>query len=848
MSLLAQASTHWFLRLLGFDSSEVPSDSTVQFIWTGMPQSWGVFVLVGFVVLIAVGVGFFYLREIETCPRSVKFLLSGIRFVVLLLLLLMWLGPALVYTQTSVREPWIVVLRDASQSMNTADSYKYASAGTAETISQIVGRPVADVNEQGVKRTEVVNELMRRDNRQFVKKLQERGRVRIFDFSDASKPVESLPSRISGKSSATMDDGDEPGVSFPPATTVTPLTAEGRGTDIGRAIRDSLGIKPLSAIVLITDGQQTTPDRPQDAAQQAGDKEVPLLIVGIGDPSRPRNLKLEEIYVRPKVWPNEPFQIDVVVRADGIEARKQVALELTEQRISDTDGQPGAERVLERVNLTVPEGGGRIRQSFAHSVGSAGRFVYSARVARQDDEDPLDNELRSRVLDVVKENVKVLLVAGAPSWDYRMVQRLLRRDDTIDVSCWLQTLDPERPQEGDVTIERLPSTIQELGDYHVVMLFDPNPDEFDDNWMNLLKEFVGKRAGGLLYMAGPKYTGLFLSLKKTGGLRDMLPVRFGDAGEIEVARLGISNRQAWPLEIVLSSVDHPIMSFYKDIEESSGLWRSFPGVYWSFPTKQAKPTTRVLLEHGNETLPDAPRPLLVSGRYGAGNTVYMGFNGTWRWRRIGRQAEYFDRFWIQATRFLVETRSLQGRRRGYVEPERNKYEIGQKISVTAQLYDATYEPLTLDQVEATLQVGDADPSGLTFKPVAGQPGRYEATLSARQTGEHIVRIELAGSEGSEAVQLEPASFVVETPSAEIKQVWMDEALLKELATASGGKYYGVGEIDKLPDDISLKLEEVKIRSKPVLLWSLHRIPYIFLGVLVLLLTSEWALRKWFKLL
>ena len=107
----------------------------------------------------------------------------------------------------------------------------------------------------------------------------------------------------------------------------------------------------------------------------------------------------------------------------------------------------------------------------------------------------------------------------------------------------------------------------------------------------------------------------------------------------------------------------------------------------------------MLVEHSDPTLRsvEGSRPLLVAGRYGSGHTLYLGFNGTWRWRRAGRQAEFFDKFWIQAVRYLVEGRSLEGRRRGYVQTDRDRYEIGDKVTITARLQDPTFSPLVAAQ-------------------------------------------------------------------------------------------------------------------------------------------------------
>ena len=36
---------------------------------------------------------------------------------------------------------------------------------------------------------------------------------------------------------------------------------------------------------------------------------------------------------------------------------------------------------------------------------------------------------------------------------------------------------------------------------------------------------------------------------------------------------------------------------------------------------------------------------MVTGRYGAGTVLYFGFHGTYKWRSLGVQSAYFDRFW-----------------------------------------------------------------------------------------------------------------------------------------------------------------------------------------------------------
>jgi hypothetical protein len=220
----------------------------------------------------------------------------------------------------------------------------------------------------------------------------------------------------------------------------------------------------------------------------------------------------------------------------------------------------------------------------------------------------------------------------------------------------------------------------------------------------------------------------------------------------------------------------------------------------------------------------------------------VGFNGTWRWRKAGRQAEFFDKFWIQTVRYLVEARSLEGRRRGYLQADRDRYEVGERITVTARLQDASYNPLAAPKIDAVLQTPDG-PEPVVLLPTANRPGTFEAAVKARKPGLQTLRVNLPGGADGEALVLE-SQFTVELPSVETSEVWLDKPLLVDLAAISGGKYFDVNEVAQLAAAIPDKTQIHEIRSKPDPLWDVSGV----LVALVGLLGVEWWVRKRCKLL
>jgi hypothetical protein len=836
------------LTWLGYDFSDSAASGRPELIWTNRPDSWGVFVLIAVVAAVVYAVFAIYRRELDTCPRSVKVVLAFLRTGVVLLLACIFLGPALVYLQNRTIQPTIVVARDASLSMNTTDSYVDDAA--AQVAAGALGQNVQQVRGAKPSRVQIINHVLGSPEARVLDELSQRGKIQILDFSDQISRVEIRQPKPApeGKAKGSVPEADKteenPTGAAATEPKLPPLVAEGRASDLWMAIRQALATDNPAAIILLTDGQKTG-NEPKEAALEAKERGVPLLVIGVGDPSRPRNLAVEAPLARAQAWQEEPFEIDAFISTDGIEPGTLQA-QLIEQRVDDNDAAVGSGVVVQTVPVTLEKLGDRARASFSHTPKESGRFVYTVRVEPVEGElSDEDNQAASSVVKVLsRERVRVLLVAGAPSWEYRLVQKLLARDKTIVVSCWLQTLDEERAQEGTRQITRLPVTREELFYYDVVLLFDPNPQEFDQAWIELLKQFVGEHSGGLLFMAGPKYSGRLLTNARTAEMGKLLPISFGDVGALEVAALLSTNQRAWPLKVVPANIDHPVMQFYPEREETLRRWETLPGIFWSFPSSDAKPTAQVLVEHSDPTLRsvEGSRPLMVAGRYGSGHTLYLGFNGTWRWRKAGRQAEFFDKFWIQTIRYLVEGRSLEGRRRGYVQTNRERYEIGEKVEITARLFDATYSPLSLPKIDATLQTPGDSPETVPLIPIANQPGGYEATVLAKKTGVHSLKINLPASDAESGVV--EAQFTVKLPSVETNQVWLNKPLLTDLASLSGGQYFEVNQLGQLAAAVPDKTETVEVRSKPDPLWDVRGMLIALVG----LLCVEWLVRKRNKLL
>ncbi len=829
---------------------EATRQGTPQLQWANLPESWVVFVLIAVVVLIAVFVFWLYNREIDTCPRPVRILLACFRFTVLLLLVLMFLKPSVVFRQVNVIKSGIALIRDSSLSFARQD--KFADPDVAGRLAAATGLPAGQISGGGPSRAELFQAAMSRGDGQLIERLRDKGSLKVIDFGEVSSTSALLPATRAEEPGAARESAGETGPDDGSSShnELPLLIPTGRGTDIWQALRELLGDSGrLSSIILASDGQHNGSEDPLEMARKANDLGIPIFTIGVGDPARPKNLSVTELYVRDKAPIQEPFEIEALLYAEDVDDR-QIVVELLEHTVSRETGELSEGLTIDTLDVELPPEGGRIRADFQHTVMVPGNYAYSVQVAEVSGEsDPADNSRTSSPIEVVDQQVKVLLIAGAPTWEYRMLHRLLQRDQNIILSCWLQTMDEDRPQEGNAPISQLPSGIEELGQYNVVMMIDPDPREFDQGWMEMLKQFAKRKAGGVFYMAGPKFTTTFVTLNRLSAIREMMPVRFGDPEYIDTSQTLAATSTSRPGEMLVvdHNLGHPIMSFVNEIEENRRLWGLMPSMYWSFPTLSAKPTALVLMERGDQINAEGNQPLLVAGRYGAGNVVYMGFYGTWRWRRVGLRAQYFDRFWIQMVNYLVETRSLQGKRRGLIDTDRRDYELGDKVMLTARILNERFEELTLPEIPAVVRDEDGRTQNISLKLLPGQAGEYESEVVAYKTGVFQVIVNLPGADDESGI--EPVTWRVKPPSAESRAYWLNEKLLREIATASGGQYLTIDQLGQLADLVPRLDTTSEYSSPPKPIWDMNaRIRFLTFLLPFLLLTVEWAVRKKYKLL
>lgn len=824
-----------------------------------LPGGWSAFAAIVVLVLLLGAVGFFYAHEQRSgASARVRRLLAGLRCAVILLLAIVWLEPIVATYLHRRSEAVTLVLLDSSASMSLPDQY----SEPAESVR--VRKVLDDFGSRMLpaSRWDLLQYLLGRDGGRVLEELATHNTVRVVRFGDAPALLGQLDVETSSRSAAPRQnrrtDGGQTGshdntasvtlVSEEAATDVNPqvsalrqalsaVQADMPVTDLGRAVRqavESVGSNPVAAIVVMSDGRFNHGEPVEVIAQYARDKRIPIHAVGIGDPSPPRNAAVAAIEAPPNVFVEDPFKITAHLRTEGLDG-ESLTVELLER-------QPGQEtsRALATQQIEIPPGGQVPPLVFNHQIGEAAEDRLAVRILPHQSETIADDNTREVTVRALANKMRVLLVAGAPNWEYRYVSRLLERDKTADVSCWLQSADERAVRDGNTIIDHFPREPDELADYDCIVLFDPNPGDINTSWSAEVESLVSERGCGLLYVAGRKFTPRLVHEPGSRALLDLLPVVFDPgAADLVLNELGHFQRADWPAALPPAAVGHAVLAMSDRPEDTVEIWSRLGGVFWHYPVRREKPVATVLLRHSNPAMHNAygSHVLLASQFIGAGRTGYLGFDSTWRWRRYGDQ--YFNRFWIQLLRHMVEGKLLSGQRRGFIQAERAETGVGEPAVIEARLLDANFQPLDRPEVQATITLEGRPAGRLTLQVQPNRPGWYRGQFVPMQTGTHTIRIDLPADREADRVSIR-GELKAGRPDLEFRNASLDRDALETLsARSAGGRYLHVDEVDQLAELIPSKVTTLVISGQPTSIWD----RWWTMLALVLLLTTEWFIRK-----
>lgn len=784
-----------------------------------LPQGIHAVLAIVLVVLALVGVWKLYQWEGRSLSGGARLAIGSLRLMALACLALMLCDLVLVIDRRERTPSHLLVLFDTSQSMALTDPYDDVTARRlSETLHRSTSTAEADLNK--------VRQLSRLDlARQAIEPLltplKEGREVYIYGFD----------------SRANLKESKDP---------LAELRADGTGTAVGDAIDQALAAhrgQPLAGLLVISDGQSNGGEDPRKIAQRCGRDGALIHAMIVGSEHGPSNARLGEIEVSPVVFVRDPLQVNLLVESQGMQGRTgRVKLE---QRQSGEDWTE-----IGQTDVLLGEDGQLQRVAFPFRPETVGQYEFRGRIIDAGPELTEDDNSAMKTIKVVRQRIRVLLIAGSASPEVQFLRNAMLRDPVIELASWLQSAGENYEQIGHRPVRRLPANPQELSFFDVVILLDPNASQLGSNWDELLTKFVGEAGGGLIYVAGENFTHRLLETNSPDRSADsavrwseMLPVVWESGLYQTSAEVQLSARETWNLELTADGAEDPIFRFAPESSKNREILASLPGMYWHYPVTRAKPGATVLAQHGDQRMRNqfGRHVLMAMQRFGPGRAVFIGFDATYRWRYLHEQ--YFDGFWSRLVDRVGRAKVLGGRYPFTIATDKSVYRTGDRVQLRVQMTGGPEEIASLGSLQCEVEAAGGDPVGYDLQPNQEVPGLHEASFTVEKGGAYVVRISSSlMAERDSSIRPATHTFRVEPPRQETDKPGANRPLLDDLTRAANGKLFTLLEAHEIPAAYPTHEVERLIQYREEL-WDAP----LWLFLIVSLVTAEWILRKLYRM-
>lgn len=797
------------------------SELTTSTLEWDLPYVWQDWIPIWLLLAAMATTVWFALRDRRIVGRNWTLLLATLRMAFLGLAIVIALNPHQRTQTDAYRDSRVVILVDTSQSMQ---------------------QPETDPRNTGVpqrSRSAAVRELLEKST--LLDELREQHTVDLYSFdADLSELLARFPSRFN----AATSQGEVPPVPPPQSTDVAVekgpdwqklLEASGLTTRLGDAL-DTLLVETksptLSGVLVLSDGSSNAGrdvQVPRDRAREQGTR---LVAVGVGSTEPPVNLEVARIIVPTDVQKGDAFELTALLRGTGL-AGRNVNVELLQQGPDDPEP-----TVVYNQEQTLADDGAAREVTFELKPPGAGKFEYTVRARVQGGlETREDDNQLSRSVSIFDRPMRVLIIAGGPSRDYRYARTILYRHPSMQTDVWLQSAAPGISQEADKLLYRFPETLEALYEYDVVLAFDPNWTLLTEEQRQLLTNWISNEGGGLLVVAGDVFTPSLASDSDLESIRKLYPVL------LEEVSLRLSNREAAQTAFPLAlTQEGQTAEFLKLTETPEGDgWNQFPGVCLTYPTRGAKAGATVYAEFSDPLARGAGgQPIVFAGqRYGQGQVFYIGSPEMWRLRAV--DAAYLERLWIKLVRKSAEGRSKRGLQRGMFILDGREFILGQTIPIRLRALSPQFQPLENDivTIDAFRQGGAPVVPSPQLRRDPIRPAEFTGDFRPLSPGRY--RLEYALPDSPEKVV---AEIDMQLPRQEASSLVQDAGLLKRLVEGTAGEYLTLEQAATSTAALfPNRGERVIIDQRIQELWDRNWL----MGLLAFLLSLEWLTRKLLKL-
>jgi uncharacterized membrane protein len=670
-------------------------------------------------------------RDLRQRVRSgTRWGLCLLRGLVYILLLLMLLNPTLMIQKVLRLLPSLAVVLDTSNSMALPDGQR--TSRLASALAYLRGGPASPLET-------------------FARNYQ----VKLYQFDETARPI------------------SEPDLES--------LEANGHTTDINGSLITLLEenrATPPAGVLLLSDGGQHGSDAGLDYLRQA---HLPIVTVGIGQPDAYQDIHVASVQAPSLTFLHYPVTVQATLHIWGYPGA-QIPVVLKR-----------AGRVVSTQTVQVLSNENEYQVTFEVLPEDIGEFTYTVAVAPRLGEALTQNNAKTFPISVARDKIRVLLVCGSPTWNYRFLREAFKQDPSVDLISFVILRTPSdvvNVPESQLSLIPFPTRrlfTQELHNFDLIVFENFSfqsyfPWYYLENVRNYVHEGGAfAMIGGRLAFAQGGYAGT--------PIEEILPVTM---------RPDRNDYRALPQRMLLTpeGMQHPITRLASDLQENERVWQSLTDLDAINLVAQAKPDATVLGVSSGRFAGSPSAPLLAVQRFGKGRTLALMTDYTWKWNfQMAGQLDsnqYYLQFIRQLGRWLIRDPGLKQVR---IIADATEFPLGSEVSGTVQVLQDDYQPATQATPTARLQTPSGRGQPLQLVPTQN-PGEFAYRFRADDSG--LYSLDVQADIGRTTHEANRLLLRVSNLGGEQQNAAPNHQWLKDIAEQTGGTFFALDDPGRPP--------------------------------------------------
>lgn len=510
--------------------------------------------------------------------------------------------------------------------------------------------------------------------------------------------------------------------------------------------------------------------------------DFPIFSIGYGDTTIVADARVQNIRVNRTAFSGNKFPVEIDLMFSKL---KNIPLKLS--LFHD-------EKELKSVIVTPLNDNFFETKEFILDADYTGLNHYSVQIQAATNERNIKNNHSEFVINVLENKQKILIISNGAHPDAGAIKSTLDQQKTYDVSVFTETPYPNDLSNYNLLIlNQLPGKAQSMAEilekaenYRLPLLFIVGNKTFLPQ-LNILNQGVKiEPLAGSGEEAQPIYNSAYATFNLTEELIEMIPK--------------------------LPPIQVPFANYELEADFSTLFYQKLKGI-------------------------NTAKPLIATGKLNGQKRGFIFGEGIWRWRLFSYYQNQAHTQFNELVNQLVQYLALRENEDNFIVDYNAIYTEVDDVVLTTEVYNDAFEKIGSKEVSIEIKNGNNETYNLTFDV---QGNNYYLNAGHLPLGDYSFNAEV--NIGNELFT-ETGSFTVVPVNIENTTTQANHTLLYQLAASSGGKFYHPAEVDNLIDELKETNTLNATTYFQEMVNELINLRWIFF-VLLILLTTEWFLRKY----